>query len=483
MNPSFVKAISEMLGKSSKKTSHTTGAGTPLSADELLLRSKRSNPTQTDPTTGQQFRGASKSTDSLVDFNYEQELRPSLMTPAKADFKSPFKKRLKIAVLHRNFDPTAGGAEHYAVALVECLANQHEFHIFSQKSNHNWPFVNYHRVPQFFNRPRWLNQLFYATYCAWATRSGFDVVHSHENTWHADVQTVHVLPLTHNLFAGKSVLQKTVQWLKVLFSPRLLTYVLLEKARFKNKSGRWFVAVSANLNRLLEYSMGCESAALITIAPGVYVGDTLNQGERAVKRMHARASLGLPEFGACMLWVGHDAQKKGLDTAVKALSLLPSDCVLVIAGAAKPRDFWSKIATQGVQNRIIEKGVLGEQELQDLYAACDLLIHPTREDTFGMVVLEAMANALPVIVSGAQYCGISSELTDAKTALILSDPEDPEELAGKVVLALQGHMKESLSTQGQSWAKTQDWKKMAELQNTVYTHIAYHLGEQAPAVK
>jgi UDP-glucose:(heptosyl)LPS alpha-1,3-glucosyltransferase len=157
--------------------------------------------------------------------------------------------------------------------------------------------------------------------------------------------------------------------------------------------------------------------------------------------------------------------------------------VLVIAGAANPRDFWSKIATQGVQNRIIEKGVLGEQELQDVYAACDLLIHPTREDTFGMVVLEAMANALPVIVSGAQYCGISSELTDAKTALILSDPEDPEELAGKVVLALQGHMKESLSTQGQSWAKTQDWKKMAELQNTVYTHIAYHLGEQAPAVK
>jgi len=470
-----------MLGKSSKRTLPKRDEGTPLSADELLLRAKRIHKTPTGSLRGQQLGEASKPSDLLAEFDYEQELNSSFKAPPKADFKSPFKRRLKIAVLHRNFDPTAGGAEHYAVALVECLANQHEFHVFSQKRNHDWPFVNYHRVPQFFTRPRWLNQLFYALYCAWATRSGFDMVHSHENTWRADVQTVHVMPMTHNLFAGKSVAQKMVQWLKVLLSPRLLTYVLLERARFKNKPGRWFVAVSANLNRLLEYSMGCDPAALITIAPGVYVGDVLNQGERAVKRMHARARLGLPESGSCVLWVGHDAQKKGLDTAVKALSLLPGDCVLVIAGSAKPREFWSKFVAPGTQNRIIEKGVLNEAEMQDLYAACDLLIHPTREDTFGMVVLEAMANALPVIVSGAQYCGISSELKDAKTALILSSPEDPEELAGKVVLALQGHMKESLSTQGQAWATTQDWKKMAELQNTVYTHIAYHLGKQASA--
>jgi hypothetical protein len=66
-------------------------------------------------------------------------------------------------------------------------------------------------------------------------------------------------------------------------------------------------------------------------------------------------------------------------------------------------------------------------------------------------------------------------LIDGQNALILSDPDDATELAGKVVLAMQGHMRESLSKQGQAWAKTQDWGKMAELQNTVYTHIAYDL--------
>ena len=142
---------------------------------------------------------------------------------------------------------------------------------------------------------------------------------------------------------------------------------------------------------------------------------------------------------------------------------------------SKPKEFWAEHLTEKISARVIEKGVMDAKYLQTLYCACDLLIHPTREDTFGMVVLEAMANALPVIVSGPQYCGISSELIDGQSALILSDPDDATELAGKVVLAMQGHMRESLSKKGQAWAKTQDWGKMAELQNTVYTHIAYDL--------
>ena len=87
-----------------------------------------------------------------------------------------------------------------------------------------------------------------------------------------------------------------------------------------------------------------------------------------------------------------------------------------------------------------------------------------------------MAHGLPVIVSGPQYCGISAELRDHETALILRSPEDPVELGGKVILALQGLMAEQLSTKAQEWARTQDWGRMAELQNTVYTHIAYARG-------
>jgi hypothetical protein len=152
---------------------------------------------------------------------------------------------LKIAVFNRIFSKKAGGAERYSVALVEELAARHEIHVFAQDINHSWPGVTYHCISAPLRRSRWLNQLWYATSTWWHTREasgqGFDIVHSHENTWHGNVQTVHVLPIKHNLFNGKTGWQKAKAWLKVTTSPRLLAYLALEKGRFANQSDRHII--------------------------------------------------------------------------------------------------------------------------------------------------------------------------------------------------------------------------------------------------
>ena len=103
--------------------------------------------------------------------------------------------RQKIAVLSRNFSTTGGGAERYAVAVVEQLAQRHEVHVFTQQVGNRIAGVTYHPVALPLRRPRWINQMYFATATWWATRRGFDVVHSHENSWHGQVQTVHVLPV------------------------------------------------------------------------------------------------------------------------------------------------------------------------------------------------------------------------------------------------------------------------------------------------
>ncbi|NTV10462.1 MAG: glycosyltransferase family 4 protein, partial [Zoogloea sp.] len=113
-------------------------------------------------------------------------------------------RRLRIAVFNRHFGSRFGGAERYSVALVEQLADRHEIHVFAQQIEHDWPGVTYHRVPCPAAKPRWINQLLFA-WCTWrATRRGFDVVHSHENSWHGDVQTVHVKTIRQGLFGGRS---------------------------------------------------------------------------------------------------------------------------------------------------------------------------------------------------------------------------------------------------------------------------------------
>ena len=121
----------------------------------------------------------------------------AVMTPAGG-------RRLKIAVLNRVFSARGGGAESYSIRLVEQLAARHEIHVFAQQIEHQWPGVSYHRVSSPLRKPRWINQLWYAAATWLATRSGFDVVHSHENTWHGRVQTIHVKPVRHNLLGGRS---------------------------------------------------------------------------------------------------------------------------------------------------------------------------------------------------------------------------------------------------------------------------------------
>lgn len=378
--------------------------------------------------------------------------------------------RLKIAVLHRNFTASGGGAEHYAVAMVQALAQQHDFHVFAQKIQSRLPGVAYTQIPHWFDKPRFLNQLLYAVCVAWHTRRGFDIVHSHENTWCGNVQTVHVIPVSYQLFAGKTGWRKAMRWLSILTSPRLLTYWGLEKFRFWPQPDRYIVAVSPPLQTLMVTSLHCPPSQVVTIPPGVEIPATVSALERQDARLQARAALSMVPQSKVLLWVGNDAQKKGLATALAALKALPAHVVLLVAGAAQPRASWQALLTPDLKPRVMDVGVV--KNMAQLYTACDALVHPTLEDTFGMVVLEAMAHGLPVIVSNEKTCGIAASLHDGQNALVLADPKDAQELTEKVLQVLDDSVAQSLGEQAQTWAQLQSWDALAKQQNQLYLKIA-----------
>ncbi|OYT94125.1 MAG: glycosyl transferase family 1 [Burkholderiales bacterium PBB3] len=334
-------------------------------------------------------------------------------------------QRLRVAVLNRLFKPTAGGAERYSIALVEQLASQHEIHVFAQEISHQFPGVTYHRVPLPFRRPRWINQLWFATATWWQTRKSYDVVHSHENTWHGNVQTVHVLPVQYNLFVGRTGLRRALRWIKVATSPRLLTYLGLEHLRYSVSDGRCIVLPSTSLKATMLKTFPRTQAALRIVTPGI--AEVAGLASDALKRQ-ARAALGLPVEGYCILLVGNDFRKKGLPALLAALKRLPADCYVAVVGNPAQTSFVeSDIARLGLKERVFFLGAMAS--VQPAYHAADCLAHPTLEDTFAMVVLEAMACGLPVVVSSAQYCGISELLTDGENALLLNKPLDSDALA------------------------------------------------------
>ncbi|MFC5499808.1 glycosyltransferase family 4 protein [Caenimonas terrae] len=370
--------------------------------------------------------------------------------------------RLRIAVLNRVFSGSGGGAESYSIRLVEQLAARHEIHVFAQVIGHQWPGVTYHLVSSPLRRPRWVNQLWYAVATWWATRRGFDVVHSHENGWQGRVQTIHVKPVRHNLLAGLQGWRRALRWLKIASSPRLLTYIWLEGARFRPRPGRQVVLTSSTLRADAMAAYPHAIGAMSIVTPGVAMPE--GSWDRAAARRH----LGLPASGRLLLFVANDFARKGLTTLLAALVMLPRDVQLAVVGHTRQAQrFRDLAAAAGVEKRVHFLGAL--DGVEQAYRAADVLVHPTLDDTFAMVVLEGLAHGLPVVVSGPAQCGISTLLRDGKDALLLTDPQDSKELVGTLQRLLSDQaLQQRLSANGRAFARAHSWEHAAAQYERLY---------------
>lgn len=392
----------------------------------------------------------------------------SLPEPGGAAPSSPARRKLRIAVFNRKFSSSGGGAERYSIELVEKLAARHEIHVFAQHIDHLCPGVFYHRVSAPLLKPRWVNQLWFAAASWWSTRRGYDIVHSHESTWHGDVQTVHVLPVKYNLFQGRNGWRRLLRYVKVATSPRLLTYLGLEHARFAALPGRKIVVTSDSLRAIMAASYPASSPMLAVITPGITMPE--KQATPASKQ-EARDLLGLPPEGHCLLFVGNDYKKKGLSALLNALAQLPAEVVLAVVGNPEHiPGFRAQLTAAQLETRVFFLGSL--PDVATAYEAADSLIHPTLEDTFAMVVLEAMSHGLPVVVSGPQYCGISGLLQHGVDALILDDPRDVTSLV-QTLQQLIGSpvLQQTLSMGASGFARHYDWNALARQQEALYFSV------------
>ncbi len=391
-------------------------------------------------------------------------------------------QRLRIAIVTRHFATHGGGAERYAVAVAEQLAARHELHVFAQVIEHEHPSMHYHLLPAM-RKPRWLNQWLFARRVARLTASGFDIVHSHENGRVGQVQTVHVRPMRHNLLPpGSGRVQRFAQWLKIITSLRLMVYLRLEAARFRPCPGRVIGVVSSTLRDEMAASYPASRACLQIIPPGVV------EPAQAPGKSAARQALGLPQDGLMLLFVANDYRRKGLETLLEALKplvgansfaqagvrmnshLQPKPVhLLVVGNPAQAQEYQSHCRSLGLEGCV---HFLGRQEdMHTVYAAADVLAHPTREDSFGMVVLEAMAQGVPVIVSCAPFCGLSAELS-ADEALLLHDPYSVDELAAALQNLLDdAPRRAALAVAGRKVAARYDWATQAQRYEQLYFQL------------
>jgi glycosyltransferase involved in cell wall biosynthesis len=143
--------------------------------------------------------------------------------------------------------------------------------------------------------------------------------------------------------------------------------------------------------------------------------------------------------GGHLICVGVLSRHKGQDLLVEALAQLGDlDWHCVLAGPLdRDPDFveqlWARITRLGYDHRVRLTGVLTGAVLSDAYTTADLLVAPSRSESYGMTVTEALAHGLPVIA--AAVGGLPEALgstADGTRPGQLVPPGDPDALAAAI---------------------------------------------------
>jgi UDP-glucose:(heptosyl)LPS alpha-1,3-glucosyltransferase len=372
------------------------------------------------------------------------------------------KKSLKVAILIRHYDSSGGGAERYCVELTKRLAKIHKVHVFTQHNAEHAENITFHNVPQWFKKPRYVNQLFFSWLTKRATKNKFDIVHSHDMATHANIYTLHV-PCVRTKWTQSKGIRKILRWANTLLSPRKIAYLWLEFIEMQALKNRHFISVSEYLSRNILQNYPKLSKHITIAHPGINIHSQCTKNTITCSFVQ---DLIITNNTFMLLFVGNDLIKKGLPTVLQALKKLNNNNIhLLVAGNNNKSQI--KIPSQ-LENNIHFLGVINN--MNALYSQADALVHPTLVDTYGMVVLEAMSMRLPVIVSSKQYCGFTEHLNE-KQALILNNPKDINDLSIKINQLYENtEYRNEIAENGFKKSQTISWENT--LKNTL---LAYNI--------
>jgi glycosyltransferase involved in cell wall biosynthesis len=220
------------------------------------------------------------------------------------------------------------------------------------------------------------------------------------------------------------------------------------------------VLASTEFEAGLDRSTGISTLRVGVIPPGVSPQDYPPLDPRA-----ARAQCGLPERPT-VGFIGRLAAYKGVDTLLEAAPTIweaAPDTTVLVAGSATGWGGFRSSATAPIGgDRLVIREGFTDDERSLLYAACDVVVHPSRDESFGLVALEAWAARRPVVL--ADIPCVRSFVDEGRTAEIIA-PGDAPALA-RTVLDLLGdaERRERLAAAGYGEiAERFDWEHICDI--------------------
>ena len=179
-----------------------------------------------------------------------------------------------------------------------------------------------------------------------------------------------------------------------------------------------------------------------------------------------------------ILFVGGIEERKGLHVLIDAIAIVKKvipDIKLHIVGGVRKASYYRSLSTQIVnldlQESIIFRGHLSDSELMQEYSESTVLVLPSKEESLGVVLLEAMATGTPVVASSVG--GIPDIVEDGLNGFLVSYGDSQSLASSLIKLLSDDRLRERMGAKGKEMARNYVPHKIAMEHLNLYKRILH----------
>jgi glycosyltransferase involved in cell wall biosynthesis len=364
---------------------------------------------------------------------------------------------MKIAFVVHDYRRMEGHSR-YVVELATRFAKDHEVHVFANHIEADDDRIHFHHIPAW-RSSALASILSFAFEATLRVRGRFDIIHNQGLCgWRGNVFTAHICNRAwHRSLRHASGGLSFREWVSGT------TLSLMEHLFYAQARHGCVIAVSQRIARDIRTLYHAKMPVRV-IYHGVDL-QAFTPGQRTDVRRSVRAACGLADHEMAFLFVGD--MRKGARQCIQALAHLPSGRLLFVSKS--PDAPYRALASElGLGDRVVFLGAT--REVAKYYAAADALLLPTHYDSFAMVVTEAMASALPVVVS--REAGAAELIQNEVNGFVLEDFTGSVELSQKMArLAADRDLGMRLGAAARDTAEQYSWDQIAEKTMDVYRQV------------
>lgn len=238
-------------------------------------------------------------------------------------------------------------------------------------------------------------------------------------------------------------------------------YLAFEKSVFTNPHTKFLVLTQTQIDDFTHY-YHTPKQQFFMLPPGIAKNRQYNENS-LLRRQQFRHKNGIEEHILVITQIGSDFKRKGVDRSLTAIANLPESLkhkvLYLVVGQDNPNKYLQLAKKLGIENRV--RFYSGRDDIPDFLFSSDLLIHPARQEAAGIVLIEALAAGVPVIVTSVS--GYAFHVQQANAGQLIKAPYEQNELNLALFEALANHRKRLQWHQNAiNYGQTQDLYHLAE---------------------